>query len=79
MAAIATPNFSVVACKMCERCGRNFVHSIESPSAYCKDCVAFFTAFAALSAVRENEPFERPRKKTGPKPGSVRFAVRHNR
>jgi hypothetical protein len=72
MAAIATPTFSVVACKMCEGCGRNFVRSLESPSPYCKDCLA-------LSAARENDPAEKPSKKTGPKPGSVRFAVRHDR
>jgi hypothetical protein len=81
MAAIAMPGFTVVQCKMCEHCGRNFVRdSIDSPSPYCPTCVAFFTVLDALSAERQNEPvIEKSRKKTGPKPTSVRFRGRELR
>jgi len=74
MVAIATPSFSftVVQSKICEHCGKSFLRSADSPSPYCPACVAFFTALDALSAARENQPAEKPRKKTGPKPGSVR-------
>ena len=78
MAAITMPGFTVVQCKMCEHCGRNFVRSsIDSQSPYCPACVASFTVLDALGADRENESVvEKPRKKTGPKPGSVRFRGR---
>jgi len=74
MAAIATPGFTVVQIKLCEHCSRNFVRS--SAESYCPACIAFFTILDALSAERENESPEKPRKKTGPKPGSVRFRGR---
>ena len=50
---------------------------IDSQSPYCPACVASFTVLDALGADRENESVvEKPRKKTGPKPGSVRFRGR---
>jgi len=76
MAAIVTPGITVVVqCKMCERCGRNFLRpSIESPSPYCPVCVA---ALALGAEKREIESvIDKPRKKTGPKPTSVRFRNR---